>query len=545
MSLELARRAETLKLGRVLRVEPEQLAYLDTVDPKAIRALRERVSDQLFEGDRALFQRIVASNRLIPAGLAAIISEKALGPLLCARVSGLMPVDRAIEIANKLPTAFLARTCLLVDPHRARDLIRGFPVRRVTEIAKLLAGSGEHVAMARFVDSMSKEAIHACMDILGDEQLLSIGFFVEEKSRLNEIVGWLDEERLRSLVRTGAADAELRPQALSLMSEVDDRWKQRLGDIAVELGDEFIGNLAGVALEQNLWSALLPVVGMMSPSSQRRLLALPALRDDAMLVAILRAADRDNLWPALLPLLPLMDETSKKRMAALAEQLDDATFPRIAEAALSGGHIPALVGMLNDMNPAHQRRLMELPAFRDEAMMAALLEAADRNQLWPRLLPLLPRMDPAANARLATLAGRLGNDSIARIARSALEAGQIPGMLQLVQAMDEPNQRRLVAMPAFQDQAMLLALVQAADRDNLWPQLLPLSPLLDPPTHARLAGLAEQLDADAIRRIARSALDCGRVPELMKLVGNMCAAQRERLAGILQPLLPQAARTGS
>lgn len=544
MSLELARRAEILKLGRVLRIEPDQLGYLDAVDPKAIRTLRERISDQLFEGDRALFQRIVASNRLVPAGLAAIISEKALGPLLCARVSGLMPVDRAIEIANKLPTAFLAQTCLLVDPHRARDLISGFPVRRVTEIARLLAGSGEHVAMARFVDSMSKEAIGACIDILGDEQMLSIGFFVEEKSRLNEIVGWLSEERLRSLVRTGAADASLRPQALSLMSEVDDRWKKRLGDIAVDLGDEFIGNLARVALEQNLWSALLPVVGMMSQASQRRLLGLPALRDDAMLVAILRAADRDNLWPALLPLLPLMDQASKQRMATLAEQLDDSTFPRIAEAALAGGHIPALVGMLNDMKPAHQRHLMELPAFRDEAMMTALLAEADGNQLWPQLLPLLPRMDASANARLAALAGKLGNDSIARIASSALDAGQIPGMLQLVQAMDEPNQRRLTGMPAFQDQGMLLALVQAADRDGLWPQLLPLSPLLDPPTHARLAALAEQLDAEAIRRIARSALECGRVPELMKLVDRMSAAQRERLGGILQPLLTQAAHSG-
>lgn len=541
MSLELARRAEILKLGRALRVEAAQLDYLHATDPAAIRALRERVSDRLFEADRALFQRVVAGSRLVPAALSAVISERALGPLLCARVSGLMPVERAIDIANRLPTAFLAQTCLLVDPHRARDLIRGFPIRRIVEISGLLAGSGEYVAMARFVDSVSREAVHACIDTLSDEQMLHIGFFVEDKSRLNEIVGWLSPQRLRSLVRTGAGDAALRPQAISLMSEVAPGWKKRLGDIAVELGEDFAGSLARAALEQNLWPALLPVVALMDTANQRRLLQLPALGDDAMLVAILHAADRDQLWPQLLPLLPLMDAPAKRRMAALAARLDDAAFPRIAAAALAGGHVPALVGMLGDMDPAHQRRLMELPAFRDEAMMAALLAAADGEGLWPQLLPLLPRMDPSAHARLAALAGRLGNDSVARIARAALDTRQIPGMLQLVRAMDAADQRRLMGMPAFQDPDLLLALVRAADEEGLWPQLLPLSPLLDAATQARLAALAQRLDDDAIRRIAHSALRCAQVPQLMQLVRNMDTAQQQRLAEVLQPLLGEAA----
>ena len=446
MSLELARRAEILKLGRALRVEARQLDYLHATDPAAIRALRERVSDRLFEADRALFQRVVAGSRLVPAGLAAVISERALGPLLCARVSGLMPVDRAIDIANKLPTAFLAQTCLLLDPHRARDLIRGFPIKRIVEINQLLAGAGEYVAMARFVDCVSREAVHACVDTLSDEQMLHIGFFVEDKSRLNQIVGWLSPERLRSLVRSGAGDAALRPQALSLMSEVNRDWKKRLGDIAVELGEDFAGSLARAALEQDLWPALLPVVALMDPANQRKLLQLPALRDDAMLVAILHAADRDQLWPELLPLLPLMDTASQSRLAGLAQKLDDAAFPRIAQAALNGGHIPALVGLLSDMDPAHQRHLMELPAFREQAMMAALLDAADRHALWPQLLPLSHLLDAPTQQRLAALAGQLDDAAITRIAHSALRNGQVPQLMQLVRRLEHAQQERLAAI---------------------------------------------------------------------------------------------------
>jgi hypothetical protein len=110
VSAELARRAEILKLARVLRLEAGQLGYLGAVDPASIRALRERISDSLFEADRTQFQRLAALSRLLPAGLTAVVAEKAMGPLLCARVCGLLPADRAVEIANKLPTAFLAQT---------------------------------------------------------------------------------------------------------------------------------------------------------------------------------------------------------------------------------------------------------------------------------------------------------------------------------------------------------------------------------------------------------------------------------------------------
>ena len=46
--------AEVLKLALLLGVEPERFAYLEQLDPDDVRALRERATVRLYEGDRRL-----------------------------------------------------------------------------------------------------------------------------------------------------------------------------------------------------------------------------------------------------------------------------------------------------------------------------------------------------------------------------------------------------------------------------------------------------------------------------------------------------------
>ena len=90
MNGELRSRAEVLKLARLLRRQPEQLVYLEHVAHDDLRALREQVTDMLFAAHDATLRRLAASSKLLPVGLVAMLAQHAFGPVLSARIAGLL-----------------------------------------------------------------------------------------------------------------------------------------------------------------------------------------------------------------------------------------------------------------------------------------------------------------------------------------------------------------------------------------------------------------------------------------------------------------------
>ena len=112
-------RAEVEKLARVLHVDPARLEALEGCAPEAIRELRTATTDALFEADRHHFVRVAAAAKVIPASLAAKLAEHALGPLLAARVAGLIEPEQGQDLARRLPPSFLADVAVELDPRHA------------------------------------------------------------------------------------------------------------------------------------------------------------------------------------------------------------------------------------------------------------------------------------------------------------------------------------------------------------------------------------------------------------------------------------------
>ena len=84
---QLALQAEHLKLARLLGCDEATIANMKGLDVDALRKLRDACTSMLFDGDRERLQKVVASSRLLPKALKAIVAEKALGPTLCSRVA--------------------------------------------------------------------------------------------------------------------------------------------------------------------------------------------------------------------------------------------------------------------------------------------------------------------------------------------------------------------------------------------------------------------------------------------------------------------------
>ena len=178
----------------------------------------------------------------------------------------------------------------------------------------------------------------------------------------------------------------------ALMSEVDDRWRKHLGELAAGLDDRVLLSMARAAQTQKLWGALLPIIGLLERAHQQRLLQLPVLREVPMLEAVLDAADSEGLWDRLLPLLPLLDEPAQQALAQAAERLGDDAFGRVFEAVQAGREWGPLLVLLLRLRSQTQDRLRPLIAkLSPQAARQLLLEAdqlgvMDRvDALWRRL----------------------------------------------------------------------------------------------------------------------------------------------------------------
>lgn len=421
----LARRAEILKLARLLGVGENELAYLGETDADSIRAFREQASARLFDADEARLKRVAAASKLLPVPLIALIAEHVFGALLCARVAGLMAPDRGAEVAQRLRTGFLADVTLEIDPRYVRELIKRIPTARIVEVALELARRGEFVTLARFVDYVSTDAISAVMDKLTDNSaLLHIAFFVEDKTRLNELVGFLSEARLKAIIFLAADDSQdLWSEALALMNYVNEGWRKRLGELAASLDDSIVMSMARAAQKKNLWSAVLPIVGVMSEPHQKRLLALPILREDSVLDSIVQTVDLDHLWEELIPLVPMMAPSEQQRLAMLPRFRESRVLAAVLEATDVHGLWNQLLPLVPLMDEDGQERLSQAAENLSDAAFGRVFEAVQTGRNWAPLIILLLRMRAEVRARIAPLVKKLSPDSARFIAQEAGRLG--------------------------------------------------------------------------------------------------------------------------
>lgn len=173
-------RAEILKLARLVDRDPDQLSYLVAMPPRDLRVLREQITEKLFTAQERTLRGLVAASKLLPVGLVANLGQSTFGPMLSARVAGLLDPDRAVDIAAKMPSDFLAEIAIELDPRRASAVIAGIPPGRISEITGELARREEYVTMGRFVGHLSDDALRAALDALDDEALSKTMFVTEE-----------------------------------------------------------------------------------------------------------------------------------------------------------------------------------------------------------------------------------------------------------------------------------------------------------------------------------------------------------------------------
>jgi hypothetical protein len=412
---------EILKLARLTGSEPRELGYLEQLAPQDIRDLREQVTGVLFDADRHMLQRCAAATKLLPSKLTATIAESVFGPLLCARVTGLLDPHRAVDIAARLPSGFLADVAEHIDPRRASRVIAELPAGQVADIAEELVGREQYITMGNVVGHLSKAATRAALAVVDDEALLRTAYVVESKGSLGSLVALLPEQRLHAIIRT-ASDAELWPEALDVMSHVSERQRAELAEIAASEDDDVLEGLVSAAQRHGLWAALLPVTRAMSPASRERFVGLSSIHTPEVLAAIVDAAAEEALWADLLVFLPLLPPPARRSVAALAADLGD-DFADIIDAAHEEQLWPALIAFAAELDEPTQRRIAAHIAGSDEPVLAGMVAAVEEARLERESVAVIARLTAAEQRdlaeRIVALASEDGLGALAQAAEAA------------------------------------------------------------------------------------------------------------------------------
>lgn len=366
---------QILKLARLVDAEPNDLSYLQDVAPQGLRDLREQVTVAMFDADRQLLQRIAAATKLIPAKLAAAIGERAFGPLLCARVTGMLEPSRAVDIASRLPTDFLADLAVELDPRRASRVIAEIPPQQIAEITRVLADREEFIAMGGFVGHLPEAALRAAVDAFDDRALLLTAYVVEAKGNLAALVGLLPPERLETIIRS-ASELDLWPEALDVLGHVSERQRGQLGDLAAAQDDAVLDTMVRAAQRDGLWADVLPVTRAMSDDSRARFAKLKAVQPRPVLVSIVDAASQHGLWRDVLLLLPALPAATRRRVAALGNGFECSVLEQIIRAAHEHGLWPPLVAFAVELEEHTQGQIARIAGGDDDVRDGLLAAVA-------------------------------------------------------------------------------------------------------------------------------------------------------------------------
>jgi hypothetical protein len=200
----LETRAEIARLAALLRVSEAHLAFIAHQDPETLRTLRDQVTDRLFDADRNVLEAIAKANGMVPGSVSSKIAVKAFPPSLAARVAGVLGTDKAIDMARRVPVAYLADLAPHLDPRRVTAILEKLPTQLLADAGQLLGERGEYIAMADFVGVLDDAQIARVVPVLSDEALVRTGLVIEDPRRIAAILTLLPPERLAGVVATAA-----------------------------------------------------------------------------------------------------------------------------------------------------------------------------------------------------------------------------------------------------------------------------------------------------------------------------------------------------
>lgn len=337
------------KLARALEVEPEDVWFLVHLEVTALRDLRWRIEDAMAASDARRLQGVMAASKLLPTALAATIGEKWFGPVLCARLVGLVEPEKGGQYARHLSVPFMADITTRTDPRVVGDLIHELPLRSMQAIATTLLERGDHITLSHFVGHLPPEVVARILEAIDDDAaVVRIARYVEDLGQLDPVVALLPEERILALVRAVEAD-DLWIEGLYLFSLLTDAQVARVATTIVRQGADAVVSAIEAFDRHDLWEQGLQLVDHLDAADSVAFADALLVIDDALVGAAVGVIDRVDAWGTLVRIALAAERlgtAERARLNATVDRLPAARVERFVAAATAAGHPDLLARVL-------------------------------------------------------------------------------------------------------------------------------------------------------------------------------------------------------
>jgi hypothetical protein len=333
------------KLARILEVEPSEVDFLADLRVESLRELRWEISDTLNAADAKRLAGVMAASKLVPIGVAATIGEKWFGPVLCARLVGLVDPGRGGQYVKHLSVPFMADITTRTDPRVVGDLVHELDLQTMQQIAATLLERGDHLTLSHFVGHLPASVVAAILEAIDDNAVVvRVARYVEELDHLDPVVALLPGARIVDLVHA-VDDADLWVDALHLFSHLGDAQITRSATTIVRQDTEVVTAAIKAFDRHDLWEASLQLVDHLDPADIAAFADVLLVLDDDLIDAAVDVIDRIGAWPTLVRIALAADgleEPERARLRTIVERLPTEQLAAFESAAAAAGH-PALL----------------------------------------------------------------------------------------------------------------------------------------------------------------------------------------------------------
>lgn len=299
--------AEQVKMARLLEIAEESLPFIVDLPSAKTCAFRETVTEFYYQRQKDSFSRLAGMSKILPVGASAKLALNLLGAVLSAGIACELPPERAAKLADKLPTDFLAKLALYLDPMRAGPIIGAVNDSHLFAVAVALNKQREYVTLARFVPFIKESTLARVIETLGNdgEASLKIAIYVEDKSMLDKLVRLLSDDQRVKLLKA-AADFDLWPEMLSLLGYLKEDMQDVMANLAGCQDPKVREKLIRNVVDRGTWDELFHALSLMNDSNLDLAASLPSMQEHAIVEQFIAKAKDSGMDKKLSGLIERM-----------------------------------------------------------------------------------------------------------------------------------------------------------------------------------------------------------------------------------------------
>lgn len=346
--------AALAKLARILDVDLAEVDFLAHLPAEMLRDLRWEISGHLAAADAKRLEGVMAASALVPASLAATIGERWFGPVLCARLVGLVEPKRAGQYAKHLSVDFMADITARTDPRGVGELVLELDLTTMQQIASRLLERNDHLTLSLFVGHVPSTVVAAILGAIDDNAaVVRIARYVEDLAHLDPVVALLHDDRIVDLVHA-VAEADLWIEGLHLFSHLGHTQMTRIATTIVRQDSDAVAAALDGFDRHGLWQQALPLISLLEAPDLAAVTDVLLVLDDRLVHRAVEVVDESSAWGTLVRIAAATEtlgEDVRARLRHVVAHLPSPKLERFQEAAADLGQDGLLDRLLAPNEP--------------------------------------------------------------------------------------------------------------------------------------------------------------------------------------------------